>query len=157
RRCQHRLAIALIPHDRIGNAQFFEQPQHALRARIFKVMDCDSHESVPLYGAIPALAARRIAVPPNCIYTFQILRDQSSKISQIEISTAAIRLKSLAICRVIWVSPGSVRHLLSCRMNGFCRKKIPDRALTLLLNDLPIYLEYERTCHGNAAVRTRAG
>ena len=41
RRREHRLRIALVALDLVGQVELLEQPQHALRARIVEVMDDD--------------------------------------------------------------------------------------------------------------------
>ncbi|MEZ5894311.1 MAG: hypothetical protein R3C58_14355 [Parvularculaceae bacterium] len=41
--------VARIAFDLIGNAEFFKQPQNALRAGVFKVMD-DQHGCDPMKG-----------------------------------------------------------------------------------------------------------
>ena len=47
-RRQHRLLVALVVHDLVGHAQFFKQPQNAVRARILKVMDDDHGFTLPV-------------------------------------------------------------------------------------------------------------
>jgi hypothetical protein len=46
-RRQHGVGIALIRLDFIINAQFFQHPEHALRARIVEVMN-NEHGGLPL-------------------------------------------------------------------------------------------------------------
>ena len=38
---EHRLRIALVALDLVGQPELLEQPQHALRARVVEVMDDD--------------------------------------------------------------------------------------------------------------------
>src|ERR1044072_9976206 len=60
RRRQHRLRIGLVAVDLIGQLELLEQPEDALRARIFEMVD-DDHASVP---AVTIQAAARKAIRP---------------------------------------------------------------------------------------------
>jgi hypothetical protein len=45
-RCQHGFFVALVALDLVRHAQFFQQPQHALRAGIVQVLD-NKHGGIP--------------------------------------------------------------------------------------------------------------
>jgi hypothetical protein len=40
-RREHRLGIALVPHDAVLGAELFQHPQHALRAGVVEMVDFD--------------------------------------------------------------------------------------------------------------------
>ena len=71
RRREHRLRVALVVLDLVGNAELFEQPEHALRARVVQVMDGEHGRSSSLSFSARDAASPRASQdtppsPPRC-------------------------------------------------------------------------------------------
>ena len=80
------VGLALIAHDLVGHAEFFEQPQHALRARIVEMMD-GQH-----------------GVPPECAALVRRVVPAGTR--KVEMATARLILPGMLLTILIY--PGNI-------------------------------------------------